>query len=28
MGPDGKFVTYYEDENGPDKMAEDLRGRL
>jgi len=28
MGPDGKFVTYYEDEIGPDKMAEDLRGRI
>jgi protein SCO1 len=28
MGPDGKFVTYYEDEIGPDKMADDLRSRL
>ncbi len=28
MGPDGRFVTYYEDEIGPDKMAEDLRRRL
>jgi protein SCO1/2 len=28
MGPDGKFVTYYEDEIGPDKLADDLRGRL
>ncbi len=28
MGPDGRFVTYYEDEIGPDKMAEDLSNRL
>jgi len=28
MGPDGRFVTYYEDEIGPDKMAEELRGRI
>jgi protein SCO1/2 len=28
MGPDGRFETYYEDEIGPDKMAEDLRKRL
>jgi protein SCO1/2 len=28
MGPDGKFVTYYEAEIGPDKMADDLRSRL
>jgi protein SCO1/2 len=28
MGPDGRFVTYYEDEIGPDKMAEDMRKRL
>jgi len=28
MGPDGKFITYYEDEIGPDKLADDLRGRL
>lgn len=28
MGPDGKFVTYYEDEIGPDGLAEDLRRRL
>jgi protein SCO1/2 len=28
MGPDGKFVTYYEDEIGPDKLADDLRARL
>lgn len=28
MGPDGRFVTYYEGEIGPDKIAEDLRGRL
>jgi protein SCO1/2 len=27
MAPDGKFVTYYEDEVGPDKIAEDLRRR-
>jgi protein SCO1/2 len=28
MGPDGKFVTYYEDELGPDRIADDLRKRL
>jgi protein SCO1/2 len=28
MGPDGKFITYYEDEIGPDKLADDLRSRL
>ena len=28
MGPDGRFVTYYEDELGPDKIADDLRGRI
>jgi protein SCO1/2 len=28
MAPDGRFVTYYEDEIGPDKMADDLRRRL
>jgi protein SCO2 len=28
MGPDGRFVTYYEDAIGPDKLAEDLRKRL
>jgi protein SCO1/2 len=28
MGPDGRFVTYYEDEIGPDKMAEDMKKRL
>ena len=28
MGPDGRFVTYYEDEIGPDRMAEDLSKRL
>jgi cytochrome oxidase Cu insertion factor (SCO1/SenC/PrrC family) len=28
MGPDGKFIAYYEDDIGPDKLAEDLRGRL
>ena len=28
MGPDGKFITYYEAEIGPDKMADDLRSRL
>ncbi|HTT98333.1 MAG TPA: SCO family protein [Rhizomicrobium sp.] len=28
MGPDGKFVTYYEDEIGPDKLADDLRSRF
>jgi cytochrome oxidase Cu insertion factor (SCO1/SenC/PrrC family) len=28
MGPDGRFLTYYEDEIGPDKIAEDLRKRV
>jgi len=28
MGPDGRFVTYYEDEIGPDRMADDLSKRL
>ena len=28
MGPDGKFVTYYEDVLGPDKIAGDLRKRI
>ncbi|HEX4295081.1 MAG TPA: SCO family protein [Rhizomicrobium sp.] len=28
MGPDGRFVTYYEDETGPDKLAADLEKRL
>jgi cytochrome oxidase Cu insertion factor (SCO1/SenC/PrrC family) len=28
MGPDGRFVTYYEDAIGPDKLAENLRKRL
>ncbi len=28
MGPDGRFVTYYEDEIGPDKLAADLERRL
>jgi protein SCO1/2 len=28
MGPDGRFVTYYEDEIGPDKLAADLGKRL
>lgn len=28
MGPDGRFVTYYEDEIGPGRMAEDLSKRL
>ncbi len=28
MGPDGRFVTYYEDEIGPDKLAADLEKRL
>jgi protein SCO1 len=28
MGPDGRFLTYYEDEIGPDRMADDLRKRL
>lgn len=29
MGPDGKFITYYEDELlGPDALAADLRNRI
>ena len=29
MGPDGKFVTYYDDTSvGPDALAEDLKKRL
>jgi len=28
MAPDGSFSTYYEEELGPDKMAEDLRRRI
>ncbi len=28
MGPDGRFVTYYEETIGPDGLAADLRGRL
>jgi protein SCO1/2 len=28
MGPDGRFVTYYEDEIGPERMADDLSKRL
>jgi protein SCO1/2 len=28
MGPDGKFVTYYEDQIGPEAIADDLRKRL
>jgi len=29
MGPDGKFITYWDDTAiGPDKLAEDLRTRL
>lgn len=28
MGPDGKFVTYYEDQIGPDGLARDLARRL
>jgi len=28
MEPDGSFSTYYEEELGPDKMAEDLRRRI
>jgi protein SCO1/2 len=29
MGPDGKFVTYWDDTAiGPDKLADDLRARL
>lgn len=28
MGPDGKFVTYYEDTLGPDGIADDLKRRL
>ncbi|MBV9992798.1 MAG: SCO family protein [Alphaproteobacteria bacterium] len=28
MGPDGRFVTYYEDQVGPDGLAGDLKARL
>jgi protein SCO1/2 len=29
MGPDGKFVTYYDDESiGPDALAADLKKRI
>jgi protein SCO1/2 len=28
MGPDGGFVTYYEEQIGPDKLAEDLGNRV
>jgi len=28
MGRDGRFVTYYEEAIGPDKIAEDLRRRV
>jgi protein SCO1/2 len=28
MGPDGRFLTYYESESGPDAIADDLRKRL
>ena len=28
MGPDGRFVTTYEEVDGPDKIAADLRARL
>ncbi len=28
MGPDGRFVIYYEDAIGPDGLADDLRKRL
>jgi cytochrome oxidase Cu insertion factor (SCO1/SenC/PrrC family) len=28
MGPDGKFVTYYDETIGPDALADDLRKRL
>ena len=28
MGPDGRFVTYYEDVIGPDGLAKDLEKRL
>jgi hypothetical protein len=28
MGPDGRFVTYYDAEIGPDAMSTDLRRRL
>jgi len=28
MGPDGRFVTYYEDQIGPDGLAADLARRL
>jgi protein SCO1/2 len=28
MGPDGRFITYYQDEIGPDGLAADLRKRI
>ncbi len=28
MNPDGRFATVYEEEQGPDKIADDLRKRL
>jgi protein SCO1/2 len=29
MGPDGKFVTYWDDTSiGPDQLADELRNRL
>jgi protein SCO1 len=28
MGPDGKFVTFYDESIGPDALAADLRNRL
>lgn len=28
MGPDGRFLTYYEEEIGPDRLADELRKRL
>jgi len=28
MGPDGRFVTYYDESAGPEKIAADLRKRL
>ncbi|HWA04816.1 MAG TPA: SCO family protein [Rhizomicrobium sp.] len=28
MGPDGRFVTYYEAETGPAAIAQDLRNRI
>lgn len=28
MGPNGKFITHYEEEIGPDKLADDLRKQV